>query len=76
MIPETDAMSGMDPVAARILDFIAGNYDQKIALADLEEESHYSERYLNQRFQKALGTTVIEYFKPVSNLEGAGHAGR
>ena len=61
LIPETDAMSGMDPVAARILDFIAGNYDQKIALADLEEELHYSERYLNQRFQKALGTTVIEY---------------
>ena len=61
LIPEPDSMGGMDPVASQILDFIARNYDQKIALADLEEELHYSERYLNQRFQKALGTTVIEY---------------
>ena len=44
LIPEPDSMGGMDPVASQILDFIARNYDQKIALADLEEELHYSER--------------------------------
>lgn len=61
LIKEPDEDKELDPVAAQILDFITKNYDQKIALADLEEELHYSERYLNQRFQKALGTTVIEY---------------
>ncbi len=30
-------------------------------LSDLEEVLHYSERYINQKFRKALGTTVIEY---------------
>lgn len=61
LIQEPDPNEEMDPVAAQILEFITNHYDQKIALADLEEELHYSERYLNQRFQKALGTTVIEY---------------
>lgn len=50
-----------DPLVMAILAFIADHYSQKITLADLAEHVHYSERYINQRFQKALGTTVIEY---------------
>ena len=30
-------------------------------LAALQEQFHYSERYINQKFQKELGTTVIDY---------------
>lgn len=50
-----------DPVVKKILDYIKNNYYRKMTLSDLEEELHYSERYINQRFQKAVGTTVIEY---------------
>ncbi|MBW7572405.1 response regulator transcription factor [Caproiciproducens faecalis] len=50
-----------DPVVAQILDFIGQNYTQKITLSELSEKLFYSDRYINQRFQKALGTTVIEY---------------
>lgn len=50
-----------DPLVTSILDFITDHYSQKITLSDLAEHVHYSERYINQRFQKALGTTVIEY---------------
>lgn len=50
-----------DPVVGQILDYIAANYTQKITLADLSETLFYSDRYINQKFQKALGTTVIEY---------------
>ena len=52
---------GNDPVVEQILAFISERYQNKIILADLEEALHYSERYINQKFQKALGTTVIEY---------------
>ncbi len=61
LLPVPESRQQTDPVAAQILDFIAANYEKKIALADLEAELHYSERYLNQRFQKAMGTTVIDY---------------
>jgi two-component system response regulator YesN len=50
-----------DPLVMQILDFIAKHYTQKITLSDLSDNMYYSERYINQRFQKALGTTVIEY---------------
>lgn len=50
-----------DPVADKVLDYIEENYKNKITMAELAAEFHYSERYINQRFQKALGTTVIEY---------------
>lgn len=50
-----------DPVVEKILEYIKENYRNKITLADLEQELHYSERYINQRFQKAVGTTAIEY---------------
>lgn len=50
-----------DPLAARILQFIFDNYEKKITLTDLEDQFHYSERHLNLRFKKAVGTTVIEY---------------
>lgn len=50
-----------DPVVDQVLAYIGANYQNKITLAELAQEFHYSERYINQRFQKALGTTVIEY---------------
>lgn len=50
-----------DPVVNQVLDYISGNYKNKITLSDLEQVLHYSERYINQRFQRAVGTTVIEY---------------
>lgn len=61
LLPIPDSREQEDPVATQILEFIAANYEKKIALADLEEQLHYSERYINQRFQKAMGTTVIDY---------------
>ncbi len=64
---ETDAMSGMDPVAARILDFIAGNYDQKIALADLEEESSITGTLFKPAVPESFGYYRDRVFKPVSN---------
>ena len=50
-----------DPVVQSILEYIAAHYREKIMLSDLAEELHYSERYISQKFQKAVGTTVIEY---------------
>lgn len=45
----------------RIVAYLKENYRSKITLADLQEQFHYSERYINQKFQKELGTTVIDY---------------
>lgn len=50
-----------EPVVEQVLGFIAENYRNKITLSDLEQEVHYSERYINQKFQNEVGTTVIEY---------------
>lgn len=50
-----------DPLVNQILNYISENYQKKISLSDLAEEFHYSERYINQKFQRALNTTVIEY---------------
>ena len=48
-----------DPLVLRIVAYLKENYQSKITLADLQEQFHYSERYINQKFQKELGTTVI-----------------
>lgn len=61
LICDIDPAAQTDPVSRQVLDFITENYEKKISLSDLEQELHYSERYINQRFQKATGTTVIEY---------------
>lgn len=53
--------SYQDPVVVQVLAYIAKNYQNKITLADLEQEVHYSERYINHKFQNEVGTTVIEY---------------
>lgn len=50
-----------DPLVLRIAAYLKENYQSKITLADLQEQFHYSERYINQKFQKELGTTVIDY---------------
>ncbi|MDF2888324.1 MAG: Response regulator containing CheY-like receiver domain and AraC-type DNA-binding domain [Lacrimispora sp.] len=51
----------IDPVVQQILQYIEEHYQEKIVLSDLEEVLHYSERYINLKFRKVLGTTVIEY---------------
>ena len=48
-------------IVEQAISYIAENYRKKITLADLEAELHYSERYINQKFQQLVGTTVIEY---------------
>lgn len=50
-----------DPVVREVLLYFSEHYKSKITLAELSEKFHYSERYISQRFQKAVGTTVIEY---------------
>ncbi len=50
-----------DPVVEQVLQYIEEHYREKVVLSDLEEALHYSERYINQKFRKILGTTVIEY---------------
>ena len=50
-----------DPLVEQVLAYITANYQNKITLSDLEQNLHYSERYISRRFQKALGTTIIEY---------------
>ncbi len=50
-----------DPVVRQILEYISENYTHKITLGDIADKLFYSDRYINQRFQKALNTTVIEY---------------
>lgn len=50
-----------DSVVTEVLEYIAENYRNKITLTELAQEFHYSERYISQKFQKAVGTTVIEY---------------
>ena len=50
-----------DPLVEQVLEYIGDNYRNKKTLSDLEQNLHYSERYISRRFQKALGTTIIEY---------------
>lgn len=50
-----------DPFVDQVLEYLEENYQKKITFADLKQKFHYSERYISQRFQKAVGTTVIEY---------------
>lgn len=50
-----------DPLVAQILEYIAKNYVHKVTLTDISEQLYYSDRYINKKFQKAMGTTVIEY---------------
>lgn len=58
---EEEENSYKDSVVTQVLEYIAKHYQEKILLSDLEEELHYSERYINQKFRKELNTTVIEY---------------
>ena len=50
-----------DPLVLRMVAYLKENFKTKITLSDLQEKFHYSERYINQKFQKELGTTVIDY---------------
>ena len=56
-----DVKTSSDALVNSILTYITQNYKKKISLSDLAEEFHYSERYISQKFQRALNTTVIEY---------------
>ena len=57
----TSISEANDIIVKEILDYISNHYSEKITIPKLAEEIHYSERYLQQKFQKELGTTVIEY---------------
>ncbi len=61
LVSDKDYKDSEDKLVRQILKYLYENYREKIALTDLEEKLHYSERYINQRFQKEIGTTVIEY---------------
>jgi two-component system response regulator YesN len=61
LLPESGAEQAADPVVEKLLAYIAQHYQHKITLTDLAEQLHYTDRYLNQKFQKVLGTTIIEY---------------
>lgn len=60
LLPQGET-AGRDAVVDRLLEYIAQNYAHKLTLSDMAETLHYSDRYLSQKFQKVLGTTVIEY---------------
>lgn len=61
LIGEWEHKDLQDTVVKQVLEYLYQNYQEKVTLSDLEEQLHYSERYINQKFQKELGTTVIEY---------------
>lgn len=61
LIDHKEKKEDEDPVVMQILEYIAKNYTQKITLTDISEKLFFSDRYINQRFQKSLNTTVIEY---------------
>lgn len=61
LLPENPPDVRRDEVAAQVLRYLEENYRERVTLADLVDALHYSDRYINQRFQKATGTTVIEY---------------
>ena len=50
-----------DELVKGTLDYIYVNFRNKITMTDLSEALYYSDRYINQRFQKITGTTVIEF---------------
>lgn len=61
LLGETDSRGAQDAVVEQVLFYLQEHYKEKVTLAELEGEFHYSERYINQKFQKEMGTTVIEY---------------
>lgn len=61
LMGESSSKAMQDAVVEQVLAYLQEHYKEKITLAELEEEIHYSERYINQKFQKEMGTTVIEY---------------
>lgn len=64
-----------DPLVLRIVAYLKENYQSKITLADLQEQFHYSERYINQKFQKSLAqrlltTSTAAVFRTLWNSSG------
>lgn len=56
-----NAPSVTDPIIVGVLHYLHQHYSEKITLAHLAETLHYSQRYISLRFQKAFGTTVMDY---------------
>lgn len=54
-----------DPLVLQLVAYLKANYKNKITLSELQDKFHYSERYINQKFQRELGTTVIDYLNRV-----------
>lgn len=61
LLQDEEKKSDEDPIVAGVLTMIKDSFSQKLTMADFEERLHYSERHIGQRFQKVMGTTVIEY---------------
>lgn len=54
-----------DLLVLHMVAYLKKNYKNKITLSELQDQFHYSERYINQKFQKELGTTVIDYLNRI-----------
>lgn len=53
--------SETDSAVSKIKQYIADNYKEKITMSNLEKLVNYSERMINIKFRKEVGTTVIDY---------------
>lgn len=60
---ELEPVNGETPDGAvqAMLDYIKAHYREKIVLQDVARELNYSVAFLNHRFKKQMGTTLIEY---------------
>lgn len=60
---ELEPVNGEEPdeAVSAMLDYIRTHYREKISLQDVAGELNYSVAFLNHRFKKQMGTTLIEY---------------
>ncbi len=62
---ESIALSDEDEGAKRIIAYIDTNYDKRIGLDEIADDSGYSKFHLSRIFKKATGKTVIDYLTEV-----------
>lgn len=61
VLEEADKEIQNDEIVKQMLEFISENYQKKLGIQDFVDHFKYSETYLNKKFKKAMGTTMIEY---------------
>lgn len=61
IIEKYEILDDEDGIIQKIFDFIEENYQRKITMYDFSKKFKYSETYLNKKFKKVTGTTMIEY---------------